>query len=156
MEAIYSATNPDLRRFKARAGKLILVGGMADPLIPVPSLIDYHQTVTRLMGGPAATDDFFRMFLVPGMEHCVGGVGPDAIDYVGALMAWVERGEAPDRLTGAHLPKPQSMLRYARHPLPGGAAEWTRPVFAYPGSAVYGGKGDWRDAANWSRGRVTP
>ncbi len=151
MEAIYSATNPDLRRFKARSAKLILVGGMADPLIPVPSLIDYHETVTRLMGGEGATRSFFRMFLVPGMEHCIGGTGPDAIDYLGALQAWVERGQAPDSLVGAHLPKPQSMLRYARHPLADGSAEWSRPVFEYPGSAVFSGHGDWHDAANWKR-----
>jgi feruloyl esterase len=148
-EAIYTATNPDLRRFKARSGKLILVGGMDDPLIPMPTLIDYYQTVTRLMGGPGQTRDFFRMFLVPGMEHCVGGVGPDAIDYMSAIQAWVEHGTAPDSMTGAHLPKPQSMLRYARHPLPAGAAQWTRPVYAYPDSAVYTGSGDWHDAANW-------
>ncbi len=150
-EAIYTATNPDLRRFKAHSGKLILVGGLADPLIPVPSLIDYYQTVTNLMGGTAQTRDFFRLYLVPGMEHCVGGVGPDAIDHMAALQDWVEHGRAPDALVGAHLAKPQSMLRYERHPLAAGKAEWNRPVYAYPDAAVWNGKGDWHDAANWKR-----
>ena len=88
VEPIYSAGNPDLRRFKARGGKLVLVGGWADPLIPAPTLIDYYETATRVMGGAASTRDFFRLFMVPGMEHCVGGTGPDAIDYMGALQAW--------------------------------------------------------------------
>ena len=151
MEPIYSATNPDLRRFKARGGKLMLVGGWSDPLIPAPTLIDYHATATRVMGGEAQTRDFFRLFMVPGMEHCVGGTGPDAIDYMGALQAWVEKGQAPDALIGSHLAKTQSLLRYARHPLAPGLAEWSRPVFAYPDAAVYGGQGDWHDASSWRR-----
>ena len=156
MEPIYSATNADLRRFKARGGKLMLVGGWADPLIPAPTLIDYYATATRLMGGAPQTRDFFRLFMVPGMEHCVGGTGLDAIDYMGALQAWVESGRAPDALVGSHLAKTQSLLRYARHPLAPGLAEWSRPVFAYPDTAVYAGQGDWRDAGSWRRAPVTP
>jgi feruloyl esterase len=151
MEPIYSATNADLRRYKARGGKLILVGGWSDPLIPAPTLIDYYATATRVMGGETATRDFFRLFMVPGMEHCVGGTGPDAIDYMTALQDWVERRKAPDALVGSHLAKTQSLLRYARHPLAPGLAEWSRPVFAYPDSTAYAGQGDWRDAANWKR-----
>ena len=150
METLYSATNPDLRRFKAHHGKLIMVGGWDDPLIPPDTLIDYYQTATRTLGGPAATTDFFRFFMVPGMEHCVGGVGADSIDYVTAMMEWVEHGRAPDALMSNHLVTPQTMLRYARHPLEPGRVDWQRPVFAWPGWAVYSGNGDWHDASNWT------
>jgi len=151
METLYSATNPDLRRFKQRHGKLILVGGWDDPLIPPDTLIDYYETATRTLGGPAATTDFFRFFMVPGMDHCVGGVGADSIDYLTALMDWVERGKAPDALVSNHLKTPQTMLRYARHPLDAERVDWQRPVYAYPDWAVYSGPGDWHELTSWKR-----
>jgi feruloyl esterase len=136
MAQIFSGANPDLTDFRARGGKLLLYHGLADPVVvPQPS-IDYYELATRAMGGPAATRDFFRLFLVPGKDHCTGGVGAYEIDYLGALERWVERGEAPDVLVGT---RPASATQ---PPL-------RRPIFAYPAQAAYRGRGDPNDTASF-------
>ena len=100
MERLYTGTNPDLRRFKRRGGKLLVYHGWRDQsVIPFFSL-DYHAIATRAMGGKQATDEFYRLFMIPGMNHCQGGPGPWEIDYLTAMEAWVERGEAPAKLVG--------------------------------------------------------
>lgn len=55
------------------------------------------------MDGKTAMDDFFKLYLVPGMNHCSGGAGANLIDYIAALEAWMQRGQAPQALTAAHL-----------------------------------------------------
>jgi feruloyl esterase len=145
------ATNPDMRAFKRAGGKLILYQGWADeatyPLHPVL----YYETVERLMGGRAATQDFFRLFMIPGQSHIPGNGGAETIDYLSYLEAWVERGIAPDVLLA------QKMKRLARFAGPVTYAEFltpdnvafTRPVWPYPVQARYAGRGRIEDAANW-------
>lgn len=154
METFYNAENPDLRKFKAHGGKLILTDGWADPLVPPASVIDYYQTATRTMGGPAATEGFFRLFMVPGMEHCVGGNTNDAVDYLTAIQDWVEKGQAPGRLIAYKTVVPQTLLKYARFPLLRDQWESSRPLFPFPDTSRYSGKGDAKDAANWIRVKV--
>ncbi|WP_293897689.1 tannase/feruloyl esterase family alpha/beta hydrolase [Phenylobacterium sp.] len=151
MEAIYSASNPDLRKFKAAGGKLIMAQGWADQSIVPLNAVDYYELATRTMGGPEATTGFFRFFMVPGMNHCSGGEGAYGIDYLAALEAWVERREAPDPLIGIH-PRPGSPLDFFRIDFklvrPDQVA-FSRPHFAYPRRAVYAGRGDPNLASSW-------
>lgn len=151
MERLYNAQNPDLRRFKARGGKLILYHGWDDIEIPAALTLDYYQLAERSMGGAATTRDFFRLFMVPGMAHCRRGHGADAIDWLGALEDWVERGRAPDTVLSHHLVKPQNYLGLPplSFPLAPTLYDWTRPIPAWPKVARYSGRGDWRDARNW-------
>ena len=102
IETMIAPNNPDLRPFRDNGGKLILVHGLSDFSVMPPPTIDYYETMTKTMGGPAATRPFARLFLVPGMDHCAGGEGASAIDYMGAITAWVEQGRAPDALRGVH------------------------------------------------------
>ncbi len=151
------ATNPDLRAFKARGGKLILYQGWADEATYPSNPPLYYETVERLMGGRAATQDFFRLFMIPGENHIpqVGG-GAETVDYLSYLEAWVERGEAPDMVLA------QKLNRFARFAGPVTYAEYltpdnvqfSRPAYPYPVQARYGGKGNVKDAANW--GPFTP
>ena len=67
---------------------------------------DYYETVEKTMGGPKATQDFYRLFAIPGMNHCGGGEGVSTFDYLSYLEAWVERGQAPEVMIGTHLPGP--------------------------------------------------
>jgi feruloyl esterase len=152
VERLFYAGNPDLRRFKERGGKLILYHGWDDLEIPAALSIDYYQLVERTMGGAAATRDFFRFFIIPGMAHCRRGVGADAIDTLSALEAWVERNEAPDQLLAHHLIKEQSYLGLPalRYPLDRASYDWTRPVPAWPKVARWTGRGDWKEAKNWT------
>lgn len=151
MEAIYSGSNPDLRKFKAAGAKLIMAQGWADQSIVPLNAVDYYETATRTMGGEAATTSFFRFFTIPGMNHCSGGEGAYGIDYLAALQRWVERGDAPDKLIGVHPNSGQDLDFFGidLEALPAERVAFSRPHFAYPKRAVYSGKGDSNLAANW-------
>jgi len=125
------ATDPDLSRFKARGGKLLLYAGWADTTITPENTILYYESVLQKMGRNQG--DFLRLFMVPGMAHCGGGPGPNTFDSIGALEAWRETGTAPAQITAFN---PQTSL--------------SRPVCPYPQYAKYKGTGNRKDAANWS------
>jgi feruloyl esterase len=118
MDSLFSAVNPDLRQFKANGGKLLVYFGWNDAMGGVREMIDYFEITQRVMGGPQNTRDFFRLFAVPGMNHCGGGDGVSAFDYVGALERWREDGAAPEVLSGYH-------------PGPDGSPQFTRDVPYY-------------------------
>ncbi len=151
-DALSSASNPDLRKFKAAGGKLLMYGGWNDTLITPGSVIDYYETVERTMGGRKVTQDFLRLFMIPGMNHCTGGDGAYAVDYLSYLEAWVEKGEAPNKLIGAHL-KPEDPGRLD-FPLDPARIQFSRPVYPYPSYAKYLGHGDPNSAASF--GPVEP
>ena len=146
------ATNPDLRAFKMLGGKLILYQGWADEATYPGNPPLYYETVERLMGGRAATQDFFRLFMIPGENHIpqVGG-GAETVDYLSYLEAWVERGEAPDMVLAqkyrelARFAGPVTYQTYLRP----NNVEFSRPAYPYPVQARYSGRGDVNDAASW-------
>jgi hypothetical protein len=147
LESLYGALNPDLRNFKAAGGKLILYQGWNDGA-PLPlNSIDYYETTERTMGGRAATQDFFRLFMIPGMDHCTGGDGAFAIDYLSYLEAWVENSRAPDSMMSAHLTGGNFADR-DKFPLDPAKVSFTRPVYPYPIRAKYKGSGDPNRAEN--------
>ena len=149
VDTFNSPADPDLRPFRNHGGKLIMVHGWADQSVPPLPTIDYYETMTRTMGGPATATKFARLFMIPGMDHCSGGEGAYAVDYVGALEKWVEQNEAPDKLIGYH-PTPAAHLDFFSVNLPITDPKllgWSRPHFAYPKTTVYSGKGD-PDAAD--------
>lgn len=94
------ATDPDLRAFRDRGGKLLHYHGWTDGAIPPQMSIDYRQRVAERLG--KAPDDFHRLFLVPGMNHCGGGQGPWQVDWLRELERWVEQGEAPTTIAARH------------------------------------------------------
>ena len=134
----------------------MLYHGWDDTEVTPGNTVDYYETATRTMGGPQATRDFFRLFMVPGMGHCRRGNGADTIDYLDALERWVEKGEAPQALVAHRLVKEQSYLGLPRprFPLKPSEYRWRRPVYAYPEVAVFNGKGDPGDPANWQPRRL--
>lgn len=151
VDTLNSPANPDLRPFRDRGGKLIMVHGWDDQSVPPLPSIDYYETMTRTMGGPAPTGAFARLFMVPGMDHCSGGAGAYAINYMAALTEWVENGKAPDKLVGYH-PKPGTSLDFFSVDLPRlkpSDFAFSRPHFAYPATARYSGKGDPTKAENF-------
>ena len=131
MDALYAANNPDLSAFKEHGGKLIVYQGWADAGaggVPPLKTVSYYETAERTMGGPAATHEFFRLFMLPGMRHCGGGEGASNVDYVNYLEDWVEKGRAPAVIV-------------ATHNGPDGS-KFTRPVYPYPIQTKYNGVGD--------------
>ena len=94
-----NAIDPDLRKFKARGGKLLLYHGWNDGLISAGNTVDYFESVRGTMG--RGQDDWLRLFMVPGMGHCQGGAGPDQVNWFAPLERWRESGKAPDRIEAA-------------------------------------------------------
>ena len=128
------AWNPDLRPFAARGGKLIVYHGWTDPLLSPWNSIAYWEAVNRRTGA-RNVPGFFRLFMVPGMDHCRGGAGPGRFDALGAVMAWREHGRAPDRLiaSGSN----------------GAGGPRSRPLCPYPQVARWSGTGSTDDAGNF-------
>lgn len=142
IESMINPNNPDLRPFRDNGAKLILVQGLNDFSVMPPPTIDYYQTMTKTMDGPAATARFARLFLIPGMDHCAGGDGASAIDYMGAISAWVEGGTAPGALRGVKT-TPGAPLDYFGVGLPHLDPKyiaWQRDHHAYPGPSTRVGR----------------
>lgn len=128
------ATSTNLDAFRARGGKLLMTYGWADQVLQPLMGVNYYEQVRKRYR--SATDDFFRLFMVPGMTHCSGGVGPDQYDAVTAIIDWVEAGKAPDRLIAAQLVD--------------GKPVRTRPLCPYPQVARHDGRGSIDDATSFS------
>jgi pimeloyl-ACP methyl ester carboxylesterase len=103
-QRIYNADNPDLSRFRAHGGKLIMYHGWADASIPPAMTLGYYAAVERRAGGFAAAQRFSRLYMVPGGNHCLFGPDPITpteigyVEFLTPLMDWVERGTAPGTL----------------------------------------------------------
>ena len=131
-----AATSTDLSAFRGRGGKLILYHGMSDAAFSALDTVDYYK---RLSAAMADTDEFARLFLVPGMNHCSGGPGTDRFDLLTPLVAWVERDKAPDQI-GAWSGTPGYF----------GVAARSRPLCPYPQITRYKGSGDINAAASFA------
>jgi len=165
LASVLNPTNPDLHRFKRHGGKIIHYHGWADPILPPRTSIDYYESVVAAQGQEERGDDdkgralkkiqdFYRLFMVPGMVHCNGGPGPNSFgnaqippppvedadhDAMLALIQWVEQGIPPDRIIATH---------YVNHDSTQGI-DMQRPLCPYPEVARYTGNGDTTDAANF-------
>lgn len=131
---ILDAVDPDLTRFKERGGKLISYFGWADTALNPLRTVAYYEEVGDAMG--ARPHDFFRLFMVPGMFHCAGGLGVDRFDALTALVDWVEAGVAPDTFLAVREEN--------------GTVTLSRPLCPYPKVARYDGASSAHDAASFS------
>jgi feruloyl esterase len=97
------ATDPDLRKFMARGGKLLLFNGWNDTSIPPGVAVDYYKNVLAKTGAKTVQSDM-RFFMVPDMGHCPGTTGADAynFDSLSLIVDWKENGKAPDQLVATH------------------------------------------------------
>ncbi len=154
-KGIYNATDPDLRDVLRRKSKIIMYHGFGDPGANPVRTIRYRQSVIDFMGqrhghddeddgrhhgrghdkhasrGERVTDSFLKLYLVPGMAHCGGGVGHDTVDWLTPLVDWVENRVEPRAIVGSR-------------------GTSTRPHCPYPQEAVYDGVGDPNNAASFA------
>ena len=149
-----NAIDPELGDFRRanRQGKIIQWHGWEDPAISALSSVDYYNEVVA--ANPDARE-FYRLFMAPGMLHCGGGPGPNSFgqslpqarpldpsaqnDILSALERWVEEGVPPKRIVAVKYVNDQPAQGIVR----------TRPLCAYPRTAVYRGSGSTDDAANF-------
>lgn len=132
--SVLDATDPDLSRFKARGGKILMYFGWADPALNALMGLEYYEQVVERVG--PTTTDFFRLFMVPGMFHCGGGVGVSSFDAMTPLMDWVEKGVAPAQIIGSRMTD--------------GKVIRSRPLCLYPQVAKYKGSGSIDEASNFT------
>lgn len=137
----------DLSAFADRGGKLLMYQGWNDYPLRPQRAIAYLEGVEAEMG-PSETSDFFRLFMVPGMLHCAGGPGAWQADYVKPLMAWRERGEAPERIEAVQ-PGPIEMAHLVPDERMPDPERFERPLCVYPELAHYDG-GDEGESASFS------
>ena len=124
----------NLNTFSSHGGKLIFYHGASDPWFSALDTVDYYERMAKANGGPEQVRNWSRLYLVPGMGHCSGGPEAlDSFDALSALVQWVEKGVAPER------------IKATGRAFPGRS----RPLCAYPLHAHYKGQGDTEDAANF-------
>ena len=133
---IMNGTDPNLKKFFAHNGKLLIYHGWNDQNVSPYNSIRYFKSVQDTMGGEAKTANNIRLFMMPGMAHCSGGEGPNTFDKVATLDRWVEEGQAPDRIVAAHSTS--------------GKVDRTRPLCPYPQVARYRGSGSIDEAASFA------
>ena len=155
---VYNATNPNLKAFRDRGGKLILYHGWSDPAIPPQGTIAYYQAVQDAMGGLANVQSFARLFMLPGMYHCQGGTSPSSVDWLTEIVTWVEQDTPPTKIIASQTANDSASGGFS-NPTEGASGSnakivRTRPIFPYPMQARYNGKGSIDDAANF--GGVMP
>ncbi|HEY7303035.1 MAG TPA: tannase/feruloyl esterase family alpha/beta hydrolase [Bryobacteraceae bacterium] len=147
-----NAVNPDLRRFESRGGKLILYHGWNDAAISPLNTINYYNSVVSTVGSEK-TKSFVRLYMIPGMQHCIGGPGASWFGQFGtttakgpehgmfdALEQWVEKGTPPGELVAT---------KYLEDNHAKGV-QMTRPLCPYPQVAQYKGSGDANDSTNFA------
>jgi tannase/feruloyl esterase len=127
-----NATSPDLDAFKGKGHRLIVWHGWSDAALTALGTIAYVDQVQKRDAG---LREYMRLFMLPGVYHCGGGPGPDAVDWAAAIDAWVEAHTAPDRLVARKLAD--------------GAVTRTRPLCPYPQHAEYTGAGSTDDEKNF-------
>jgi feruloyl esterase len=150
---IMNATDANLEEFHKLGHKLIYYHGTADPLIPAQSGVDYYENVVKAQKGLENAQQFYRVFLVPGLYHCSGGPGPTGFgtsqaasqvdadhDILSAAMRWVEKGIGPEKIIAT---------KYVDG-TPAKGIALQRPLCMYPAVAKYKGSGDMKEASSFS------
>lgn len=140
MAQIYNADDPDLDAFRENGGKLLMWHSWADAAPPPLETIRYYEAVEAYVGSREQTQDFFRLFMVPGMEHCGFSEGPGidqhGFDLLTVLERWVEQGEEPASIFTTKMDEEGNIL-------------WTRPICPWPQQEVYRGEGDVNNASSF-------
>ncbi len=138
---MYFTTATDLSAFNQRGGKMMVYHGASDSSISINDTLRWYEAMGARMQRhtTAAPQSFARFFAVPGMAHCSGGPATDRFDMLPQLVAWVEKGEAPD-----------AVVATAANPGYFGVAARSRPLCPHPKQARHDGRGDINEAASFS------
>jgi feruloyl esterase len=151
-----NSIDADLSAARKRGAKFIQYHGWNDQTLQPEYSPQYYEAVIAETGSLKKTQDFYRLFMVPGMTHCYFGPGATSFGGVGqqlppvrdaahdiqkALELWVEHGIAPDRIIAT---------KYANDAAATRQILLQRPLCAYPLVPQYNGAGDTNSADNFS------
>jgi hypothetical protein len=140
---IFDGNNPNLAPFKKAGGKIIIVGSWNSTALPTRTLSEYHEQVEKVMGVLSRTQDFARLFMVPGSSGCPGFMGGQRdFDSFSAIQNWAEKGVAPESII---FNQGGQGARGQQAQIPR-----SRPACVYPKVVKYKGSGDINDAANFT------
>jgi feruloyl esterase len=135
-EGVLNLTDPNLKSYFGRGGKLLVYHGWQDPQVPAQTTVRYFNDVVKTMG-PSVVNQSIQLYMVPGMNHCSGGPGPDAFNKVAAMEEWLQTGSAPKQIVASHVTDDWSVNR-------------TRPLCPYGQVAHWNGTGSTDAAANFA------
>ena len=133
-DELLSATDTDLSAFRDGGGKIIFWHGWSDPALTALATIDYFDELRR---DTERSDEFARLFMLPGVLHCAAGPDADGVDWLAQIADWVENGNAPNRIRAARVAAD-------------GTTEFTRALCPYPAVAQYDGEGDPNDETSYA------
>jgi feruloyl esterase len=132
---VLGSTSTDLKAFFDRGGKLLIYHGWSDAQVTPLNSIEYFRKVVQRFG-PAAVGRSIQLYMVPGMNHCQGGTGPDQFDKVAPLEQWIANGTAPERITASQVTA--------------GVVDRTRPLCPYGQVAAWDGRNSTNDASSFA------
>jgi hypothetical protein len=153
-EDVIGTDSTDLGEFIEHKAKDITYHGTADQLIFSRGTINYFERLHKRYGAQNV-DQFARLFMAPGMGHCIGGAGANSFgnvfagppvssdpkhDIFKALVDWVEFGIAPEQIVATKFINDN----------PASGVAFTRPLCVFPKVASYKGTGNPTDAGNWA------
>ena len=140
--SVIDSSNPNLSGVQKSGGKLLVWHGGADNVIFPQATVQYYEEAGRRLGGGGRLDDFFRLFIAPGVDHCAAGSidGAGPTNALGSLIDWVEKGKVPQYLAAATGPKAKK--------------QFTRKLCPYPSVAKYDGHGDPNDSMSYQCGKL--
>ncbi len=113
-----NAENPDLSPFEKRGGKLIMLAGSADPVVPFFVSIDYYEKVIEHFGGLGQVQSFFKFYIIPGMAHSGGPGINHPPSMLHAVVDWREKGIVPDVIHGQRVEAGKTVLDMPIYPYP--------------------------------------
>jgi feruloyl esterase len=138
LESTLNATDPDLSTFRKNGGKLLMYSGWSDAAVTALGTIGYYEQVLKF--DSSAAEDV-KLFMMPGVQHCIGGDGPSWVNWVDEIDKWVTSQEAPVQMPVYYVD--ENMRVYG-----------SRMICAYPLEAIYDGSGDLKDMNSFSCGTL--
>jgi feruloyl esterase len=159
LRSVLGGKDGDLKAFRDGGGKLLMFFGWTDEVVSPKVALQFYREVVADTSAGGDPGGFYRLFMAPGMGHCVAA-GPGANSFgqfangaaspplhddpehniARALEAWVERGVAPERIVATRWKDNDPRSR---------VVDSTLPLCVFPRVAQYRGLGDRREAGSY-------